>query len=230
MLLLCLLATFVMQAQQLDPVKWKYTVKETSATEAELVFTAKLDAGWHLYSQYTDPNGPLAIEFTFAESGDYARMGKVQEPKPHEEMDDIFNCVVKSFSGTVVFRQKVKRIDLLVSSRTDADYSGGLAVLVTNFPAKTVWASAEPEGAFASALSTAGSTAATPSGSPSTVDAVSGVKLIKTVPSDVSVTGSDPVMSRGASRLNPALFPVTPSKASFAFSRTFPSSKESTEY
>ena len=59
--------------------------------------------------------------------------------------------------------QKVKRIDLLVSSRTDADYSGGLAVLVTNFPAKTVWASAEPEGAFASALSTAGRTAATPS-------------------------------------------------------------------
>ena len=33
-------------------------------------------------------------------------------------------------------------------------------------------------------------TAATPSGSPSTVDAVSGVKLIKTVPSDVSVTAT----------------------------------------
>ena len=32
-------------AQQLDPVKWNYSVKETSATEAELVFTAKLDAG-----------------------------------------------------------------------------------------------------------------------------------------------------------------------------------------
>lgn len=97
-------------AQQLDPVKWKYSVKETSATEAELVFTAKLDAGWHLYSQYTSPDGPLAIEFTFEESGDYSRIGKVQEPKPHEEMDEIFNCVVKSFSGTVVFRQKVKRI------------------------------------------------------------------------------------------------------------------------
>ena len=97
-------------AQQLDPVKWKYSVKETSATEAELVFTAKLDAGWHLYSQYTSPDGPLAIEFTFEESDDYSRIGKVQEPKPHEEMDEIFNCVVKSFSGTVVFRQKVKRI------------------------------------------------------------------------------------------------------------------------
>ena len=97
-------------AQQLDPVKWNYSVKETSGTEAELVMTAKLDAGWHLYSQYTDPNGPLAIVFTFNDSPDYQRIGKVQEPKPHEEMDDIFQCVVKSFSGTVVFRQKIKRI------------------------------------------------------------------------------------------------------------------------
>ena len=105
-----LLAAFVANAQQLDPVKWTYSVKETSATEAELVFTAKLDAGWHLYSQYTDPNGPLAIVFEFADSKDYQRIGKVQEPKPHEEMDDIFQCVVKSFSGTVVFRQKVKRL------------------------------------------------------------------------------------------------------------------------
>ena len=100
----------IVHAQQLDPVKWTYSVKETSETEAMLVFTAKLDAGWHLYSQYTDPNGPLAIEFSFTDSPDYQRVGKVQEPKPHEEMDEIFNCVVKSFSGTVVFRQKVKRI------------------------------------------------------------------------------------------------------------------------
>lgn len=98
-------------AQQLDPVKWNYSVKETSATEAELVFTAKLDAGWHLYSQYTDPNGPLAIVFEFTPSADYQLIDKVREPKPHEEMDEIFGCIVKSFSGTVVFRQKVKRLN-----------------------------------------------------------------------------------------------------------------------
>ena len=97
-------------AQPLNPVKWTYSVKETSATEAVLEFKAKLDAGWHLYSQYTDPNGPLAIVFEFTPSSDYQLVGKVQEPKPHEEMDEIFGCVVKSFTGTVVFRQKVKRI------------------------------------------------------------------------------------------------------------------------
>jgi len=106
-----MLATMlVAAAQQLDPVKWKYTVKETSVTEAELLFTAQLDKGWHLYSQYTSPDGPLAIVFTFEENGDYERVGKVLEPKPHEEMDDIFKCIVKSFSGKVVFRQKVKRL------------------------------------------------------------------------------------------------------------------------
>lgn len=114
-------------AQQLDPVKWTYTVKETSANEAELVFTAKLDAGWHLYSQYTDPMGPVALKFNFNESNDYQLVGKVAEPKAHEEMDDIFNCVVKSFSGTVVFRQKVKRI-----AKKDFTVSGTMSYQLCN--------------------------------------------------------------------------------------------------
>lgn len=97
-------------AQQLDPAKWSYSVKEISDSEAELVFTAKIDDGWHLYSQYTDPAGPLPIVFEFTKSADYELVGKVQEPKPHEELDPLFDCVVKSFSGTVVFRQKVKRV------------------------------------------------------------------------------------------------------------------------
>ena len=71
----------------------------------------------------------------------------------------------ESFGQTAVDflrSQKVKRIDLLVSSREDAEYSGGLAALVTNYPAKTVWTTAEPDGAFASALKTAGRSAVTP--------------------------------------------------------------------
>ena len=35
--------------------------------------------------------------------------------------------------------QKVKRLDLLVSTRVDDAYSGGLAAIVQNFPVKTVW-------------------------------------------------------------------------------------------
>lgn len=97
-------------AQLQDPVKWTYTVKDLNESESELVFTANLDAGWHLYSQYTDPAGPIAIYFEFTPSKDYKLIGKVQEPKPHEEYDNDFKCTVRSFSGKVVFRQKVKRL------------------------------------------------------------------------------------------------------------------------
>ncbi|MBQ8704534.1 MAG: thioredoxin family protein [Bacteroidales bacterium] len=121
------LAGTAAKAQQLDPAKWTYTVKETSATEAELVFTAKIDDGWHLYSQYTDPAGPLPIVFEFTKSSDYELVGKVQEPKPHEEMDPLFDCVVKSFSGKVVFRQKVKRL-----SETDFTVNGVLSYQMCN--------------------------------------------------------------------------------------------------
>ena len=109
-LLLCLATTLGINAQQLDPAKRTFSVKETSPTEAELIMTVKLDNGWHMYSQHTDANGPLPTVFEFSPSSDYQLVGKVSEPKPHEEMDAMFGCIVKSFSGTVVFRQKIKRL------------------------------------------------------------------------------------------------------------------------
>ena len=102
---------FHVSAQQLDPAKWTFSVKETSNTEAELLFTVKIDDGWHLYSQYTDEAGPLPLVFEFTPGDDYKLVGNVREPKPHEEMDPLFGCVVKSFSGTVTFRQKVHRLN-----------------------------------------------------------------------------------------------------------------------
>ena len=99
-----------LSAQIMDPVKWSFQVKDLNATESELVFTANLDEGWHLYSQHTDPNGPIGISFEFDKSGDYELVGGVREPKSHESYDEDFKCTVRSFSGKVVFRQKVKRL------------------------------------------------------------------------------------------------------------------------
>ncbi len=117
----------VAHGQMLDPAKRSYSVKEISATEAELIITVKLDQGWHMYSQYTSADGPLATVFDFAKSGDYQLVGKVVEPKPHEEMDPLFGCVVKSFSGTVVFRQKIKRL-----SQKDFTVTGTLSYQLCN--------------------------------------------------------------------------------------------------
>ena len=38
------------QAQIKEPVKFKNELKMTSETEAEIVFTASIEKGWHIYS------------------------------------------------------------------------------------------------------------------------------------------------------------------------------------
>ena len=52
--------------------------------------------------------------------------------------------------------QKVKRIDLLVSSSAGEKYIGGLPTIVKNFPVRNVWNSGEMNDAFQDALQTAG--------------------------------------------------------------------------
>lgn len=96
-------------AQQQNPAHWKFQVKELSATEVELQFVLRLDNGWHIYSQKSDAKGPIPSEYTFEENANYVRKGGVVEPKAHEEMDDVFKCIVRSFSGNVTFRQKIER-------------------------------------------------------------------------------------------------------------------------
>lgn len=96
-------------AQVQNPAHWKYQVKPLQGDMVELQFQLKLDAGWHIYSQHSDANGPIAMEYTFGESKDYQRVGAVVEPKAHEEFDDIFKCTVRSFAGNVTFKQKIRR-------------------------------------------------------------------------------------------------------------------------
>lgn len=94
-------------AQIYNPVKWETSVKALSGTEAELIITAKIEKGWHLYSQYLPSDqGPVATTFTF-EPGPYKLAGKVAEGKPIKEHDPNFDMEVNYFKDKAVFRQKI---------------------------------------------------------------------------------------------------------------------------
>ncbi|MBP5536201.1 MAG: thioredoxin family protein [Bacteroidales bacterium] len=108
--LLAVVAPVLLWGQIQNPAKWKFTTRDMGEGKTELVYTVTLDAGWHIYSQHTDPDGPIALSFEFDKSSDYSRVGEVREPKPHEEYDKLFGCTVRSFEGNVVFRQTVKRL------------------------------------------------------------------------------------------------------------------------
>ena len=101
----------VAQGQIFDPVKWSFAVEDRTATEAKLVFTAKIDQGWHLYSQHLAGDGPVPTSFTFKELGGASLNGTVSEGKGKVEMDPNFDLELKYFEGKARFIQKVKLSD-----------------------------------------------------------------------------------------------------------------------
>ncbi len=97
------------QAQVINPVKWSYSTERISKTEYNLVFNAKIDKDWHLYSVYSPDNGPLPLFFEFEKSDNYEIVGKMTEsPKPHEVYEDVYKITVKQFSKHATFKQKIK--------------------------------------------------------------------------------------------------------------------------
>ncbi|HNW88571.1 MAG TPA: cytochrome c biogenesis protein CcdA [Bacteroidales bacterium] len=118
----------IAEAQILEPVKWSFSSKKTSDTGAELIFTATIDNGWHLYSQDIPENGPLPTEFVFEKSNTYSRVGGVTEPKPIMEKDPNFdNMLLKFFAKKAVFKQKIK----LLSSKP-SKVKGSLSFMCCN--------------------------------------------------------------------------------------------------
>ena len=64
-LLFLLAAIFcqVLPAQNLEPIKWAHELKKLSDADYELVFTATIAPGWHLYSTDIPDGGPVSTTF-----------------------------------------------------------------------------------------------------------------------------------------------------------------------
>ncbi len=95
-------------AQLQEPVKWTFKAIRINDTIAELQFNANIKPVWHMYSQDVPPDGPRPTLFTFDKSDAYKLIGKVTEPKPHQEYDEMFEMNVKYFPLQAAFTQRIK--------------------------------------------------------------------------------------------------------------------------
>lgn len=92
-------------------VSWTVNSKKISPDKFELIFTAKIAPGWHLYSQIETPDGPLPTYFEYNKSKAFKLVGKTIEPTPHEVKEPMFdNQVVRSFENKAVFRQTIQAL------------------------------------------------------------------------------------------------------------------------
>ena len=107
--LLLSFAVYALQAQIKDPVKFKTELTPLSDTEAEVVFTATIDKGWHVYSTDLGDGGPISATFNVDNKSGVELVGKLKPVgKEVSTFDKLFEMKVRYFENTAKFVQKVK--------------------------------------------------------------------------------------------------------------------------
>jgi thiol:disulfide interchange protein len=114
-LLSILVTSFSLSAQEfINPVQWSVSVEPTDQGH-NLIMSAKIDQGWHLYSQtqFGDEfEGPIRTEFYYnASDSTYVLQGPTQEPEVEPVYDPVFELDVIYFEDEVSFVQPIKIIN-----------------------------------------------------------------------------------------------------------------------
>jgi thiol:disulfide interchange protein len=95
-------------AQIYDPVTWDFSYEKKGANEYELVFTATIEKGSHIYAMEIPEGGPIPTTFLFDTLPGFTFDGKPYEAiKPEEIFDEAFGFKIKTFSEKAEFRQKI---------------------------------------------------------------------------------------------------------------------------
>ncbi len=118
-----ILLTFVMfifaalytSAQIVTPVKWDIKFNKLSDKQAEVTFSAKIEAGWHLYGLDIPEDGPNPTSVEWTElTGVELDGGLTPDRAPHSEEDEMFGMTLTWWTNTVILTQKL--------TITDPDY------------------------------------------------------------------------------------------------------------
>jgi thiol:disulfide interchange protein len=105
---LFLFPLLMLQGQVLEPVTWSFGTEKTGDNKFDIVMTAEIDNGWHLYAMDIAEGGPIATSFTFEEPSGYALEGKpVAIDKPEVKFDNSFGMDIGMHSVRAGFRQKI---------------------------------------------------------------------------------------------------------------------------
>ena len=107
-IVLMLSAVFSMSAQMVDPVHFTSQLKELANGEAEIIFTGKIDAGWHVYSTNL-VGGPIPATFNKRKMEGVETIGKLKaRGNEQQKFDKLFDMEVRYFEGIATFVQKIK--------------------------------------------------------------------------------------------------------------------------
>lgn len=109
--LLFLLGILTLQAQFEEPVVWESKVEQLAEDRYQLIFEADIAPNWHLYSQFSDPEGAIPTEFVFDQTDSFKLVGNVTESESVVDYDQVFEMDLTYFNDSAIFQQQIQVLD-----------------------------------------------------------------------------------------------------------------------
>ena len=95
-----------------EPVIWETSlISDTIKNIYTIRLKANIEKNWHLYSQFSDPNGAIPTEFKFKKNKKYRLIGKVNETESTVAYDEVFEMDLSYFTDKAIFTQKIEIFD-----------------------------------------------------------------------------------------------------------------------
>ena len=109
MSLLVGLMVLVAQGQMVNPVHFSSQLKKLKGNEGEIVFSATVDDGWHVYSTDMGNDGPISATFNVVKMEGVETVGKLQ-PRGNiiKQYDKMFGMELRFFEKKAQFVQKIR--------------------------------------------------------------------------------------------------------------------------
>lgn len=107
--LFLLIPFFPVWSQVIKPVTWSFSQTKVTETEYDLLFTAEINEGWHLYSITLPEGGPVQTTFYFKNLENAELAGEINASKEAiDKFDPSFKLQVKYYEEDVTFKQRIK--------------------------------------------------------------------------------------------------------------------------
>ena len=112
------LISFTLHGQ--EPVIWSNSIEKISENKYKLIFDAKIEKGWYLYSTKKIKDGPVPTSFNYAvDSTKIIFKDVISKKRPNEEYDKFFEIDLEFFEKNIGFEQNIE------INSNDIDYIDG---------------------------------------------------------------------------------------------------------
>ncbi|MFZ4582063.1 MAG: cytochrome c biogenesis protein CcdA [Paludibacter sp.] len=96
-----------------EPVKWTFELKNTSKTTANIVLSASIEKGWHLYGMNIPPDGPVPTKIVFDNIKNAKLEGAVTSKSNLKEVfDPNFDMKLSWYANQAIFVQQISFADV----------------------------------------------------------------------------------------------------------------------